>query len=213
LPRICVLGSQSAGKSSLIEAISGVPLPRASGTCTRCPTECILIHKEGPWSCKVNLRFKYDGDNRELVDHHHYEFGPVITRPAEVKERLRRAQVAILNPNLSDPDFPDRFLNGDLPDPATRAISFSHNFISMTIEGPDVVDLSFVDLPGIIASVSSGSPQSDIEDVKSLAHRYISNRSGIALLTITCETDFENQGAWQIGKAHDPSAERTIGIS
>jgi Dynamin family len=35
LPQIAVIGSQSAGKSSLIEAISGITLPRAAGTCTR----------------------------------------------------------------------------------------------------------------------------------------------------------------------------------
>ena len=35
IPIIAALGSQSAGKSSLIEAISGITLPRASGTCTR----------------------------------------------------------------------------------------------------------------------------------------------------------------------------------
>lgn len=35
LPQIAVIGAQSAGKSSLIESISGITLPRASGTCTR----------------------------------------------------------------------------------------------------------------------------------------------------------------------------------
>lgn len=35
LPQIAVVGNQSAGKSSLIESISGITLPRASGTCTR----------------------------------------------------------------------------------------------------------------------------------------------------------------------------------
>ena len=35
LPMIAVIGNQSAGKSSLIESISGVTLPRSSGTCTR----------------------------------------------------------------------------------------------------------------------------------------------------------------------------------
>jgi 50S ribosomal subunit-associated GTPase HflX len=35
IPAIAVIGWQSAGKSSLIEAISGITLPRASGTCTR----------------------------------------------------------------------------------------------------------------------------------------------------------------------------------
>lgn len=36
-PRCVVLGEQSSGKSSVIEAISGVRTPRAGGTCTRCP--------------------------------------------------------------------------------------------------------------------------------------------------------------------------------
>lgn len=35
LPMIAVIGSQSAGKSSLIESIAGITLPRAAGTCTR----------------------------------------------------------------------------------------------------------------------------------------------------------------------------------
>ncbi len=72
----------------------------------------------------------------------------MITNPADVKERLQRAQIAILNPELESSDFPNRFLVGDLPDSSTRAASFSRNFINMTVEGPDVVDLSFVDLPG-----------------------------------------------------------------
>ncbi|KAF8340500.1 uncharacterized protein EI90DRAFT_2906014, partial [Cantharellus anzutake] len=211
LPQICVLGSQSAGKSSLIEAISGVPLPRASGTCTRCPTECILIQTDGPWSCEICLRFQYDGQGQQLASHRRIPFGAEITNPADVEDRLRRAQEAILSPALDDPNFPDSFLNNERA-PNARTVSFSHNFISMTIKGPDVVDLSFVDLPGIIASVGSGGHQSDIENVKSLATRYVSIQKSIVLLAVTCDTDFENQGAWQIDKNHDPQGVRTIGV-
>jgi GTPase SAR1 family protein len=35
VPQITVVGQQSSGKSSLIEAMSGVPFPRDKGTCTR----------------------------------------------------------------------------------------------------------------------------------------------------------------------------------
>lgn len=35
LPTIVVCGNQSAGKSSLLEAICAVKLPRSDGTCTR----------------------------------------------------------------------------------------------------------------------------------------------------------------------------------
>ena len=40
LPKVVVVGDQSAGKSSLIEAISEIKVPRSAGTCTRV---CILI--------------------------------------------------------------------------------------------------------------------------------------------------------------------------
>ena len=35
LPKIVVVGDQSAGKSSIVEALSGIKVPRASQTCTR----------------------------------------------------------------------------------------------------------------------------------------------------------------------------------
>jgi GTPase SAR1 family protein len=45
LPRIAVLGSQSAGKSSVLESIVGLDfLPRGSGVVTRRPLELRLNH-------------------------------------------------------------------------------------------------------------------------------------------------------------------------
>ena len=35
LPKIVVVGDQSSGKSSLIEALSEIKVPRSTGTCTR----------------------------------------------------------------------------------------------------------------------------------------------------------------------------------
>ena len=37
LPGIVVVGGQSSGKSSLLEGISGIALPRGEGMCTTCP--------------------------------------------------------------------------------------------------------------------------------------------------------------------------------
>jgi GTPase SAR1 family protein len=37
LPQIVVIGDQSAGKSSLLGQISGIPFPVDSKICTRCP--------------------------------------------------------------------------------------------------------------------------------------------------------------------------------
>ena len=37
IPRICSIGSQSSGKSSVLESITNIQLPRGEGTVTRCP--------------------------------------------------------------------------------------------------------------------------------------------------------------------------------
>uniref|UniRef100_A0A9J8CX67 Uncharacterized protein n=1 Tax=Cyprinus carpio carpio TaxID=630221 RepID=A0A9J8CX67_CYPCA len=42
LPTIVVIGDQSSGKSSVLEALSGVALPRGKGIVTRCPLELRL---------------------------------------------------------------------------------------------------------------------------------------------------------------------------
>ncbi|EAU91841.2 myxovirus resistance 1 [Coprinopsis cinerea okayama7 len=178
LPQIAVVGSQSVGKSSLIEAISGITLPRASGTCT--------------------------SKGQLLGQARNEAFGPTIFDKSEVEHRIRRAQLAILNPNQ-----PPRVVLESDDEEFEDSLTFSNNCVSLKISGPDVADLSFVDLPGMIAS---GGQPGDKELIESLITSYIKRPSTIVLLAVACETDFENQGAHSIAKLHDPEGKRTIGV-
>ncbi|KIM36795.1 hypothetical protein M413DRAFT_448928 [Hebeloma cylindrosporum] len=209
LPQIAVIGSQSAGKSSLIESISGITLPRAAGTCTRCPTECRLARSNSPWQCVVSLRFIVDAAGQALGQARNERFGGIIYEKREVEDRIRRAQRAILNPTKPL----KHFLEEDDVEEFESQLSFSLNSVTLQISGPDVADLSFCDLPGLIASVSSGrGGNNDIALVESLVTAYIKKPSCIILLTVACETDFENQGAHRLAKQHDPDGKRTIGV-
>ncbi|KAF8515813.1 P-loop containing nucleoside triphosphate hydrolase protein [Hysterangium stoloniferum] len=206
IPQIVVVGSQSAGKSSLIESISGITLPRSSGTCTRCPTECKLIHSPKRWQCAVSVRIVTDGAGEPLPEVRNIPFGDPMTDPAKVEERIRRAQRAALNP---DKDY-RAFLDGEAS--PGNALDFTKNCVSLDISGPDITDLSFCDLPGLIASVSDGGREEDIEKVKQLVSFYISKPSCVILLTVACEVDFETQGAYRLAKEHDKQGTRTIGV-
>ncbi|KAK0479205.1 P-loop containing nucleoside triphosphate hydrolase protein [Armillaria novae-zelandiae] len=208
LPQIAVIGSQSAGKSSLIESISGITLPRAAGTCTRCPTECRLSSSPDAWKCVVSLRFTKDANGQLLGTARNEQFGNIILDKAKVEERMRHAQRAILNPSRPSSDF----LDMDEEDIYENELSFSTNCVSLQISGPGVADLSFCDLPGLIASVGSSGNEHDINLVKSLVETYISKPSCLILLTVACETDFENQGAHHLAKMHDADGKRTIGV-
>ncbi|XP_051739309.1 interferon-induced GTP-binding protein Mx2 isoform X1 [Ctenopharyngodon idella] len=66
LPTIAVIGDQSSGKSSVLEAISGVALPRGSGIVTRCPLELRLKKVTGGVSWKAVL--SYRDKKTEFVD-------------------------------------------------------------------------------------------------------------------------------------------------
>ncbi|KAJ2922805.1 hypothetical protein H1R20_g14300, partial [Candolleomyces eurysporus] len=193
LPQIAVIGSQSAGKSSLIESISGITLPRAAGTYALQNADFHVAIVPGSLLGQV----------RNEV------FGSVIYNKAEVEERIKRAQSAILNPSRPRKEF----LDGDDDISCPTELSFSNNCVSLQISGPDVADLSFCDLPGLIASVSSsGGHANDIALVEGLVTSYIKKPSCIILLTVTCETDFENQGAHRLAKQYDPEGRRTIGV-
>ncbi|KAG8987402.1 hypothetical protein FRB90_003368 [Tulasnella sp. 427] len=207
LPQIVVIGSQSVGKSSLIESMSGLTLPRDSGTCTRCPMECRLQYGQA-WSCKISLRFHVDRTGRPLATMREVPFGSTLYNAEDVEKMLRRAQRAILRPELD----PTLFIDDSDLHVFGVPLTFSGNCVCIQVEGPNVPDLYFYDLPGIIANVGDGGNEADIKLVEDLAKSYIKRPNCIVLLVISCETDFENQGAGRLVLKDPALRKRTIGV-
>lgn len=147
LPKIAVIGNQSAGKSSLIEAISQIKVPRASGTCTRCPMEVVLSCGDPEeWHCKVSLRFDHSDIAGQMLGT--FKFGETDVKD-NVPDLLRCAQLAILNPGKSYSSF-SNLTEAECKD-HRREILFSRNTVVLEITGAPV-DVTFIDLPGIISS-------------------------------------------------------------
>ncbi|XP_055388990.1 uncharacterized protein LOC129618211 [Condylostylus longicornis] len=76
LPRICVVGTQSAGKSSVLEAIVGMDfLPRGEGIVTRRPLELRLVHEpssaDESWAmfeARKNKKYTNFEEVRKVID-------------------------------------------------------------------------------------------------------------------------------------------------
>ncbi|KZT61042.1 hypothetical protein CALCODRAFT_428450 [Calocera cornea HHB12733] len=208
LPRIVVIGNQSAGKSSLIEAIARINVPRGGGTCTRCPTEIRLRSSSDPWKCSVSLRYEYDSEGNLTGDSLIIPFGEDVLDPSHVEVMLRRAQIAVLNNERN----PRMYLDIDpsqlqLPEDQRQ---FSKNIVCIEVSGPLLTDLTFVDLPGIIQHHPTDSNL--VELIKSMTREYISDPSALILCTITMKDDPENQAALGEAKIADPEGTRTIGV-
>jgi hypothetical protein len=150
----------------------------------RCPTECKLSHSDSPWKCIVKLHFSTDSKGASIPVRL-VHFGAPITSKSSVEDRIRRAQRAILNPSTDS----NKYLHGDNVSDENE-VSFSKNYVSLEISGKGLADLSFVDLPGLIASVGRAGDERDIDLVKSLVTSYIKKDSCVILLTVACESRF-----------------------
>lgn len=157
LPKIVVTGNQSAGKSSLIEAISKIKVPRCRGTTTRCPMEVILrSNKTEDWNCHIRVRFEdpevQTGRALGTVDL------ATTQRPEEVTLFIRRAQLAVLNPD----EDPMHFLEFDETqcEEYVSKLSFSKDMVVVEINNAED-DVTFIDLPGIISNNSNAKVYPD----------------------------------------------------
>lgn len=108
------------------------------------------MSSSSPWTCQISIRWEYDDKGKRLGRVDEIPFGRPIANPGDVELAIRRAQAAVLNP-----DSPSSFFVGmseqELTDTSAnnqKALSFSCNAICVDLSGPDLTDLSFIDLPG-----------------------------------------------------------------
>lgn len=207
LPRIAVIGNQSAGKSSLVEAISEIKVPRSEGTCTRCPFEIRLQNADVEWTCQVRLRVEDRDDANGIRE---FDFGPAIHDRDDVELALRRAQTAVLNfPDVPLEEFTDIHVAalGSARWYRRSQRNFTRDVVCVDIKGRDVTDLAFVDLPGII---HVGDAR-EVRLVTDLINEYIEGNC-LILLVLPMHDDIETQSACTLARNADPFGERTIGV-
>ncbi|KAH9235872.1 hypothetical protein K456DRAFT_1944452 [Colletotrichum gloeosporioides 23] len=196
LPQLVVCGDQSAGKSSVLEGITGIPFPRQEGLCTRFPTEITLRHSNGPFRCTATIR-------------------PHAGRPAGTSQILRGYQRE-MKEDLSDlPTAIEEVskLMGIRGFTSSNDDSaFASDALRIEITGPIGLQLSVVDLPGLISVANEEQSEADVEAVHSMVRRYLQSTRTIILAVIQAGNDVANQGIIKIAREYDLDGQRTVGI-
>ncbi len=156
IPQICVMGDQSSGKSSVLEALSGIPFPRGTGLVTRCPIRMVMKRARSgeAWSSFVSTS----------------------VNPKQVAVR----DVTELNGVMER-------LMGELCEGSNN---FSTESIIVELTSPDAYDLTVVDLPGIIRTVTAGQNKTSIEQVNRLIKSFLSDQRTIILAVIPANQVF-----------------------
>ncbi|KAF8251448.1 dynamin-2 [Wilcoxina mikolae CBS 423.85] len=190
LPQIVVVGSQSSGKSSVLENIVGRDfLPRGSGIVTRRPLVLQLINIPG------------NHDDADVAE------SPSATEQPEFGEFLHQ-------PNRRFYDFAEirREIEAETARIAGSNKGINRSPINLKIYSPHVLSLTLVDLPGL-TKIAIGDQPADIEkQTRNLISEYIAKPNSIILAVSPANVDLVNSEALKIARQVDPQGKRTIGV-
>ncbi|KAF5650345.1 vacuolar sorting 1 [Fusarium tjaetaba] len=194
LPQIAVVGSQSSGKSSVLENIVGRDfLPRGSGIVTRRPLVLQLINR-APQSNGVKAE-EVDTTNDKQANAD--EWGEFLHAPGQkfydfskIRDEIERETEAKVGRNA-----------GISPAP-----------INLRIYSPNVLTLTLVDLPGL-TKVPVGDQPRDIErQIREMVLKHIGKSNAIILAVTAANQDLANSDGLKLAREVDPEGQRTIGV-
>ncbi|KAG7195245.1 vacuolar protein sorting-associated protein 1 [Scheffersomyces spartinae] len=209
LPQITVVGSQSSGKSSVLENIVGRDfLPRGTGIVTRRPLVLQLVNRrneppsDSAKSGKDLLDFEgsgagKDSETGQKSEDNVEEWGEFLHLPGKKFFNFNE----IRNEIVRETDLKTGKNLGISPVP-----------INLRIYSPHVLTLTLVDLPGL-TKVPVGDQPKDIErQIRDMIMKYISKPNAIILSVNAANTDLANSDGLKLAREVDPEGSRTIGV-
>ena len=182
-PQIVVIGDQSSGKSSVLQAIAHVPFPIKDGLCTRFATELVL---------RCDQRVKKEATIQPAPSSHNREvqsFKETGFDMAELPTIIAKAEQKML----------------------ADGASFSEDVLRIELHSPDLPNLTLVDLPGFYRSEDETSATGR-QVVDRLAERYMCPNNSIILAIVSATDQVSLQKVLSKVREHDRNTERTFGI-
>ncbi|KAH9820539.1 Dynamin central region-domain-containing protein [Melampsora americana] len=210
LPQIAVIGSQSSGKSSVLENLVGRDfLPRGTGIVTRRPLVLQLINR--PATVKPTESKPANGTSEsadsiqgekplnpgEDTNQNQDEWGEFLHLPGEKFFDFNKIREEIVR---------------DTESKTGKNAGISPLPINLRIFSPHVLTLTLVDLPGL-TKVPVGDQPRDIEkQIRDMLFKFITKPNSIILAVTGANTDLANSDGLKMAREVDPEGSRTIGV-
>ncbi|CAH1784568.1 unnamed protein product [Owenia fusiformis] len=189
LPQIVVIGTQSSGKSSVLENLVGRDfLPRGSGIVTRRPLVLQLVYvREDDKETRET-----EGDNVEAA-----EWGKFLHTKNKIYTDFKEIRREIENET-------DRM--------AGTNKGICEEPIMCKIYSPRVLNLTLVDMPGM-TKVPVGDQPEDIEvQIRALCMKFMANPNSIILAVSAANQDMATSESLKLAKEVDPDGRRTLAV-
>ncbi|PPQ68384.1 hypothetical protein CVT25_007922 [Psilocybe cyanescens] len=182
MPQLVVVGSQSSGKSSVLETIVGRDfLPRGQGIVTRRPLVLQLINTPEPTETS-SPAYREWGQFLH-IDKKFTDFG-------EIRKEIEQETFRVAGQNKGVSKLP----------------------ISLRIYSPDVLDLTLVDLPGLTKIPVGDQPSDIERQIRNLVLDYISKPNSVILAVSPANVDLANSESLKLARSVDSQGRRTIGV-
>jgi GTP-binding protein EngB required for normal cell division len=189
LPQIIVCGDQSSGKSSVLEAISGVSFPIKGNLCTRFPIELVL------------RKTSHIGVTVSIVPHHSRNKSEKLSLSSFLEKLDGFDGLSTLIDNAKA-----------AMEISTHGKAFSKDLLRVEVSGPDRPHLTIVDLPGLIHSETKQQSASDVGLVQDVVQAYMKEPRSIILAVVSAKNDYANQIVLKLARAADKQGNRTLGV-
>ncbi|KAJ6016224.1 hypothetical protein N7540_010815 [Penicillium herquei] len=214
LPELVVVGDQSAGKSSVLQAITEVSFPVKDGTCTRFPIQISFRQssttKKFPVKATVVPGKECENDAELLARIKEFAVEKEELTPDVIKEIIEKATECIFGEHQ----------------PGKR-VSLSDATLRIERSGPDEMHWTIVDLPGLIRGdkkkkqpVVKGTKGEVLDDksmqmnaavASELARGYLANERNIVLVVID-DVDVERLRIFELMEEIPGLEKRCIGM-
>jgi len=183
LPQIVVIGSQSSGKSSVLENVVGKDfLPRGTGIVTRRPLVLQLYN--------IPSTISDGGDEPDEWGEFLHLPGQKFSDFGEIRKEIERETDRITGKNKG----------------------ISNKSINLKVYSPFVLNLTLVDLPGVTKVPVGDQPINIEEQIRDMCMEFIGNPNSIVLAVTSANTDLANSDALKMAREVDPEGQRTIGV-
>ncbi|KAF9366022.1 Dynamin- GTPase protein [Mortierella sp. NVP85] len=191
LPQIVVVGSQSSGKSSVLETIVQKDfLPRGNGIVTRRPLILQLVNTH------IGSVTPSSGSSDSTA--------------SEVPDRAEFLHLP--NKQFFDFDEVRREIEAETARVAGQNKGISKTPIHLKIYSRKVLNLTLVDLPGI-TKIPVGDQPTDIEkQTRNLILDHILRPNSVILAVSPANVDLANSESLKLARHVDPELKRTIGV-
>ncbi|GBG59145.1 hypothetical protein CBR_g32162 [Chara braunii] len=231
LPTIVVVGDQSSGKTSVLESLSAVTLPRGRGICTRVPLILRLqsVYHEDFDEEEANLDLDAEGDCDRSAkpdlsieeDSAAEESGllrsgsAVLCRSKNITTLKKSCKVVIEYGDVCK-EVSESMIESAVRE-ATNLLAgtgkdIKDSPISMTVTRSGAPDLTLVDLPGITRVPIEDQPRDIYEQVTKMIRHYIEPEESIILNVISAAVDFSTCESIRMSQEVDKTGERTLAV-